>query len=57
MFRSTQYITERTELLVIVRPTLVAARKESPALPTDSYIAPTRPGLFLDGRMQGPSQP
>ena len=57
MFRSTQYITERTELLVIVRPTLVTARREAPALPTDSYSPPTRPGLFIEGRMQGASPP
>ena len=53
LFRSTQFITERTELLVVVRPTLVKARREAPALPTDTFKPPSRSELFLGGQMQG----
>lgn len=53
LFRSTQYITERTELLVVVRPTLVKAQREAPVLPTDTFKPPSRSEIFMGGQMQG----
>lgn len=57
LFRSTQYITERTELLIVVRPTLVSARSEAPVLPTENFNPPSRSELFMGGRMQGEPKP
>lgn len=57
LFRSTQYITERTELLIVVRPTLVSARAEAPMLPTENFNPPTRSEFFMGGRMQGEPRP
>ena len=57
LFRSTQYITERTELLIVVRPTLVNGRSDPPTLPTENFNPPTRQELFLGGRMQGEAKP
>ena len=56
-FRSSQYITERTELLIVVRPTLVKAVREAPKLPTDSFVPPTRSEFFLGGQLQGTPKP
>ena len=56
-FRSSQYITERTELLIMVRPTLVQATREAPKLPTDTFTPPTRSELFIGGQLQGKTKP
>ena len=56
-FRRTQMMTERTELLIVVRPTLVKARVEKPGLPTDNFKLPTRQEIFLEGKLQGGSKP
>ena len=57
MFRHTQFITERTELLIVVRPTLVQARRDSPVLPTDAFKPPTRQEIFMGGQLQGAPKP
>lgn len=56
-FRRTQLMTERTELLIVVRPTLVRARIEKPVLPTENFKLPTRQELFLGGQLQGGPKP
>ena len=56
-FRHSQYITERTELLIVVRPTLVKAARAAPTLPTDTFKPPTRSEIFLGGQLQGASKP
>lgn len=53
LFRYSQYITERTELLIMVRPSLVKASLTTPVLPTDSFTPPTRSEFFLGGQLQG----
>lgn len=53
LFRSTQFITERTELLIVIRPRLIQGQRESPRLPTDDFKPPTRRELFLGGRLTG----
>lgn len=57
LFRSSQYITERTELLIVVRPTLVKAVREAPKLPTDTFTPPTRSEFFMGGQRQGATPP
>jgi pilus assembly protein CpaC len=57
MFRRTQFITERTELLIVVRPTLVKASLDAPALPTDTFKPPTRQEIMFGGQLQGQTKP
>ena len=57
LFRSSQYITERTELLIVVRPTLVKSVREAPKLPTDTFVPPTRSEFFMGGQLQGTAKP
>ncbi len=57
LFRSSQYITERTELLIVVRPTLVKAMREAPKLPTDTFTPPSRSEIFMGGQLQGTPKP
>ncbi len=57
LFRSSQYITERTELLIVVRPTLVKAMRDAPKLPTDTFTPPSRSEFFMGGQLQAPPKP
>jgi len=51
LFRRTEKISETTELMVIIRPTLVKASASKPELPTDRLVPPTRKELFIDGKL------
>ncbi len=53
LFRRTEKISETTELMVFIRPTLVKASASAPELPTDRFVPPTQKELFLDGKLQG----
>ena len=53
LFRDTQKNAEKTELMVIVRPTLIKGSVVAPELPTDKFVTPTQKELFLDGKLQG----
>lgn len=64
LFRSTQFSTDQTELVVVVRATLVKPQTPAqavtqvpaePALPTDRVQMPSRSDLFLKGQIQAPS--
>jgi pilus assembly protein CpaC len=57
LFRSAAFQDDRTELLVVVSPSLVRASSEPIALPTDNFIPPTRSEFFLGGRMEGSAAP
>lgn len=53
LFRSSQFIENKSELIIVVRPTLVEATDTEPQLPTDNFIEPTRGEFFLKGKMEG----
>jgi pilus assembly protein CpaC len=53
LFRSSQFIAEKTELVVIVSPSLVKPTDEVPALPTDGFTPPTPKEFFFDGKLEG----
>ena len=53
LFRHTSKSSETTELMIIVRPTLVKASATAPELPTDRSVPPTQKELFLDGKLEG----
>ena len=53
LFRRTDKASEKTELLIVVRPTLVKASTTVPELPTDRVVPPTDKELFIDGKLKG----
>jgi pilus assembly protein CpaC len=53
LFRSTDFQTDKTELLFVVTPRLVKPLPADYRLPTDAYIQPNWPEAFLEGRMEG----
>ena len=57
LFRSTNFQQDKTELLFVVTPHLVKPLPPDYALPTDSYVPPTRSELFLEGKLEGKSDP
>ncbi len=53
LFRSTEYQSQRTELVFVVTPRLTKALQQAPSLPTDSFIEPTPKEFHWDGHMEG----
>ena len=54
LFRSTQFIKEETELVIIVTPTLVKPLGPGPhPLPTDHFIEPSASDFYLYGALEG----
>jgi pilus assembly protein CpaC len=53
LFRSSEFISDRSELMFIVTPRLVAPVSKKVALPTDRFIAPTRSEFLMGGRLEG----
>jgi len=53
LFRSTEYASDKTELVIVVSPSLVKARSESPELPTDKFVPPSRSEVFIGGKLEG----
>ena len=59
LFRSTDFQSDRSELVFVVTPRLVKPFVGDMPLPTDGYVEPTRKELFLDGKLEGgaPAKP
>lgn len=53
LFRSTAFQTDKSELLFVVTPRLARVLPPDYALPTDSYIRPTRSEYFWNGLLEG----
>lgn len=53
LFRSTAFQTDKSELLFVVTPRLARALPSNYALPTDSYIQPSRSEYFWNGQLEG----
>ena len=53
LFRSSDFQSDRSELIFIVTPRLVRPLPEDIALPTDGYRPPGRAAFFLGGKMEG----
>ncbi len=51
LFRSKQFVSKKTELVVIVTPSLVASSDNPPALPNERYPSPNRTEFFLGGKL------
>jgi pilus assembly protein CpaC len=53
LFRSSDFQTDRTELVFIITPHLVKPLPPDYKLPTDGYIEPSRAEFFMGGKMEG----
>jgi pilus assembly protein CpaC len=53
LFRSSDFQTDRSELVFIVTPRLVKPLPADYRLPTDGYIEPSRSEFFLQGKLEG----
>jgi len=53
LFRSTEFQTDRSELVFVITPRLVKPLPADYRLPTDNYVPPTRKELILDGKVEG----
>jgi pilus assembly protein CpaC len=53
LFRSTEFVSDKTELVIIVSPSLVKATQTAAELPTDKFVPPSRSELFLGGKLEG----
>jgi len=53
LFRSTQFQTDKSELVFVITPRLVRPLPPAYALPTDNYVPPSRTDLHLHGRLEG----
>jgi pilus assembly protein CpaC len=57
LFRSTEFQTDRSELLFIVTPRLVKPLPPNAPLPTDNFVEPTRLERLIDGRVESATPP
>lgn len=53
LFRSSQFLAGRSELLIVVTPRIVKPLDAKPQMPTDKYKQPSEAGFFLGGVMEG----
>ncbi len=53
LFRSTEYTSDKTELVIVVSPSLVKATKTVVQLPTDKFVPPSPSDLFIGGKLEG----
>jgi pilus assembly protein CpaC len=53
LFRSSDFQTDRSELVFIITPHLVKPLPPDYKLPTDNYVEPSRSEFFLGGKLQG----
>lgn len=53
LFRSSDFQTDRSELVFVITPRLVQPLPIDYKLPTDGYIQPSRSEFFLQGKLEG----
>jgi pilus assembly protein CpaC len=53
LFRSTEFQSDRTELLFLITPRLVRDLQRPAKLPTDGFVPPSRSELMLRGQLEG----
>ena len=57
LFRSTEFQTDKSELVFVITPRLVKPLPPNFALPTDNHVSPSRSELMLGGRLEGRAEP
>ncbi|ARO86321.1 type II and III secretion system protein [Nitrosospira lacus] len=53
LFRSSDFQTDKTELMIVVTPRLVKPLQPVYQLPIDNFVPPSRPEFLIDGKMEG----
>ena len=53
LFRSSNFQTDKSELVFVITPRLVKPLAPNYTLPTDRFIEPTRGEFFMQGKMEG----
>ncbi len=53
LFRSSEFQSDRTELIFIITPHIIKASDNRLPLPTDNFITPTRSEFQFEGKMEG----
>jgi pilus assembly protein CpaC len=53
LFRSTEFQTDRSELVFVITPRLVKPLPPDFALPTDNYVEPNRADVIWRGKLEG----
>lgn len=53
LFRSTEYTSDKTELVIVVSPSLVKPTKTAPSVPTDKFVAPSPSDVLIGGKLEG----
>ena len=53
LFRSSDFQTDKSELVFVITPRLVKPLPANFALPTDNYVPPTRSEVHLEGKLEG----
>jgi pilus assembly protein CpaC len=53
LFRSTEFQSDRSELMFVITPRLVKPLPPNYAVPTDAFTPPTPAQRYLEGRMEG----
>ena len=57
LFRSSEFQSDKTELMFVITPRLVKPLPPNYALPTDSFVEPSRAEFFFNGKMEGEPAP
>lgn len=57
LFRSTEFKKDQTELVFVITPRLVKPLAESPRLPTDNHVPPSRRDIYYNGALEGSAAP
>ncbi|WP_399271883.1 type II and III secretion system protein family protein [Variovorax boronicumulans] len=52
LFRSTEFQNEQTELMFVITPRLVRPLAQSPRVPTDNHVLPSRAEIYLNGALE-----
>ena len=55
--RSTEFQNDQTELLFVITPRLVKPLAESPRLPTDNHVVPSRAEVYFNGALESSTPP
>jgi len=56
LFRSTEFQSDKSELIFVITPRLAKPLPPNYALPTDNYVPPSRTDVHLLGRLEGTRQ-
>ena len=52
LFRSTEFQNDQTELMFVITPRLVRPLAESPRVPNDNHVVPSRAEIYLNGALE-----